>query len=814
MKRTIAALIICLMLTGCAEDNIGAVENVVNTSQIETTSTYTAASSSITTATSATTTATASRTTDVTSVTEPLEQPDVNESITYENVSTEHQFVDFDYITDYDKTSIQTVPDEIAGKAIDAVKETDDYKASQRELPERESLDIAEYINAEGELQPLMRYAFKEDFDNSGSEEWFLLYDIPIFSSYLPDSFQQLSILVYTNARDAKVITTYQGITEISLLDYGLCRQLLICGNGTDGAGCHSEIFGVVYGRPVEHYKFRGVFCKQDCFIAAHGWQGTGDFMYYDTVAQEYRAIKGKNISKAELRKMDGSNSLAEEFRQYDELSVYPYANVIGGKYYLIIGDFFMDIGTPYTYENGEFVPCGDDCHVRLSRCDRINSVQDIEYDVAAASMVQPEDVSKIEIWHLESYELTEISPDNTFIDFHFIEDYEGEREAAKCKDIIALAENAILSSDMYEKYCAALSRDMADKISTHDGDPEAQEFFDESGRVIPLFTEAFSEDFDCDGTTEHFVVMQIAGEWGEKYLRYVLVYINDSGIAEVVNDYYSYSPQLLDYGAFKQLIFGGGGYYGADSHTAVYGIENDEARELIGLRGDYYKWECFLSADGWQACGDFMYFDTAAREYRAIAGEFIPMATIEEMDSTGALQYWTEGTDFILPAQISLVGGMYYVAWCGFMDRGKVFTYENGEFVPVQSDCGIRLPGFICERAVKIDDIEAVIGSMITPEEALKQKQAEYLPSEGHIFVDFSYIEDYEGTRDIAECEKWHDMAVEAVMQTDTYINQNTALKDTATSDIEFRYEVNITDYLDENGKITPLLGEAFIDD
>ncbi len=810
MKRAIAALLACLLLAGCADDNLSTSDSTECTSQTTSETTQTTASAS-------TTTTAASAATADTSAAEPQEQESsIKEGITYESVSEGHIFVDFDYITEYEKNSIQTVPYGIAEKAVEAVKETDDYKASQRELPECEGLDISEYINADGELQPLIRYAFKEDFDNSGSDEWFLLYDIPIFSSYLPDSFQPLSILVYTNGRDATVMTAYRGITEISLLDYGLCRQLLICGNGTDGAGCHSEIFGVKYGRPVEHYTFRGVFYKQDCFIAAHGWQSTGDFMYYDTYAQEYRAIKGKDISKAELHKMDSSNSLAEEFSQYDDLSVYPYANVIGGKYYLIIGDFFMDIGTPYTYENGRFVPCGNDCHVRLSRCDRINSVEDIDYDEAVASMVKPEDVSKREIWQLQSYELTEISSDNVFIDFDFIEDYKGERDPEKCADIVALAKDAVMSSEMYEKYCAPLSPDMASEIQTHDGDPKAEEFFDENGNAIPLFTEAFSEDFDCDGTLEHFVVMQTAGEWSAKYLRYVLVYINDSGKAEVVSHYYTYSTQLLDYGAFKHLIFGGGGYYGADSHTAVYAVENDKAKELIGLRGEYYKWECFLSADGWQACGDFMYFDTVAREYRAIAGELVPMETIAEMDSTGALEDYTNGMSFMFPEQISLIGGKYYVAWCGFMDRGTVFTYENGEFVPVPKDCGIRLPGVLCERAVKIEDIEAVIGSMISPEEALKQKQAEYLPSEGHIFVDFSYIEDYEGTRDIAECGEWYDMAVEAVMQTDTYREQNTVLKGIATSDIEFRYEVDIDikDYLDENGNIVPLLGEAFIED
>lgn len=713
MKRAIAAMLACLMLAGCADDNIITTENSGSTSRTTTEAT----STTTPTTTSASTTTT---TTTATTTAEPQEQqPSIKEGISYESVSDGHIFVDFDYITDYDKCSVQNVPDDIIEITAEAVRETDNYKASQRELPEYKNTGIDEYLDVDGELQPIMRYAFKEDFDNSGSDEWFLLYDIPIFSSYLPDSFQPLSVLVYTNGRDATVMTAYQGITEISLLDYGLCRQLLICGNGTYGAGCHSEIFGVKYGRAVELYKFRGVFYKQDCFIAAHGWQSMGDFMYYDTIAQEYRAIKGKDISKAELQKLDSHNSLAEEFTQYDEQSVYPYANVIGGKYYLIIGDFLMDIGTPYTYENGEFIPCGEDCSVRLSRCCLINSVEDIDYDEAVASMVKPVEVSKREIWHLQSYELTEISPDNVFIDFDLIEDYKGERDPEKCADMIALARDAVMSSEIYEKYCAPLSPDMADEIDTYDDCPSAEEFFDETGNVIPIFTEAFSEDFDGDGTVEHFVVMQIPADVGDTHLRYVLVHINDSGIAEAVNHYYSYSAQLLDYGAFKHLIFGGGGYCGADSHTAVYGVENDSAKELIGLRGEYYKWECFLSADGWQASGDFMYFDTVAREYCAIAGELVPIETIAEMDSTGALADYINGMGFMFAEQISLIGGKYYVAWCGYMDRGVVFTYENGEFVHVPKDCGIRLPGFICDKAVKIEDIEGVLSSMLSPAEA-----------------------------------------------------------------------------------------------
>lgn len=823
MKRAVAAMLACIMLSGCADNDFSIVENAETTSQTPSASaTTTVASSSTTTAVSAaqtasTTTVTSTTTAETSSADPKEQQPDIQEGITYETVSDGHIFVDFDYITDYDKCSVQNVPDDIVEITAEAVRETDEYKASQRDLPEYKNNGIDEYLDANGELQPVMRYAFREDFDNSGSNEWFLLYDIPLFSSYLPDSFQPLSILVYTNGRDATVMTAYQGITEISLLDYGLCRHLLICGNGTYGAGCHSEIFGVRYGRAVEHYKFRGVFYKQDCFIAAHGWQSMGDFMYYDTVAHEYRAIKGKDISKAELQKMDSHNSLAEEFSQYDEQSVYPYANVIGGKYYLIIGDFFMDIGTPYTYENGEFIPCSEDCTVRLSRCHLINSVEDINYDEAISSMVQPEEVSKCEIWHLESYELTEVSPDNVFIDFDFIEEYKGERDPEKCADIIALAKDAILSSEIYEKYCAPLSPDMADEIDTYNDSPSAEEFFDENGKAIPLFVEAFSEDFDGDGTVENFVVMLIPVDFGYTHLRYVLVHINDSGIAEAVNHYYSYSAQLLDYGAFKHLIFGGSGYCGADSHTAVYGVENDSAKELIGLRGEYYKWECFLSADGWQASGDFMYFDTVAREYRAIAGELVPMETIAEMDSTGALADYINGMGFMFAEQISLIGGKYYVAWCGYMERGAVFTYENGKFVPVPKDCGIRLPGFMCKKAVKIEDIEEVIGSMISPEDALKRKQAEELPSDGHIFVDFSYIEDYDGTTDIAECGEWYDMAMTALKSSEAYTTYNTTLKNEDLSVIKYHesaFAPDITDYLDENGDIQPILSGAYIDD
>lgn len=318
MKRAIAAMLACLMLAGCADDNIITTENSGSTSRTttEATSTTTPTTTSASTATTTptptatTTTATASATTADTTAAEPEEQePSGNESITYETVSDGHIFVDFSYIEDYNGTTDISECGEWYDMAVEAVMQTDTYReqntvlkgiaTSDIEFRYEVDIDIKDYLDENGNIVPLLGQAFIEDYDNNGTDECFMRLIIP-FRANEKELWELHSFLVYCTD-SCEVVTESQGYS-FSLLDYGLCKQLVTEEYSHEYnilAGYYLNIYGVVQGKAEKlFYFFRGETVKKDCFLEFHVYQQPFDVLvYYDTVKEQYQYVSSANVS-------------------------------------------------------------------------------------------------------------------------------------------------------------------------------------------------------------------------------------------------------------------------------------------------------------------------------------------------------------------------------------------------------------------------------------------------------------------------------------------------------------------------------------
>ena len=77
----------------------------------------------------------------------------------------------------------------------------------------------------------------------------------------------------------------------------------------------------------------------------------------------------------------------------------------------------------------------------------------------------------------------------------------------------------------------------------------------------------------------------------------------------------------ILDYGKFKQIIFGGWGRMGIFDDNTIYGVIDGKNVSLFDGRQFYYKRGCFLYFSGHQDISQLMVFDTTKNDYRVIEG-------------------------------------------------------------------------------------------------------------------------------------------------------------------------------------------------
>ncbi len=322
----------------------------------------------------------------------------------------------------------------------------------------------------------------------------------------------------------------------------------------------------------------------------------------------------------------------------------------------------------------------------------------------------------------------TELSPDNVFVDFQYIEDIEGITDPESCRWAADAAIEAYRKTDYYSDFTEYMSEN-PDCLSSRFGygtfgygDYTVGEYLSE-GDVH--FLSAFVDDFDSSGSEEAFVLIEAPGmENGSPKLFGYVVLADKSGAAEVAKQYRhdeiaafaNIQPHgILDYGLDKQIIVdrSGAGYQTA---SLLFGVKDGHIITHYALRGGYAKSDCFLYTDGWQRSGEFMVYDTSAREYRTIIGKEIDIDDLYSMDSAGVLPPKEDLEDFLVP-EAQIIGNKYYaLGGSHFLGGVYFYIYENGALVPVEKD-NIRISEFPTNPTVYIEDYDKAVGSMVAPE-------------------------------------------------------------------------------------------------
>lgn len=335
-----------------------------------------------------------------------------------------------------------------------------------------------------------------------------------------------------------------------------------------------------------------------------------------------------------------------------------------------------------------------------------ISSVTENTSAVSETTTLETTTASETETTAAEEEKYAEVSPDNVFIDYKLIEDYQStditSTLGAKAVDFLAESE-----------YYAETEK----QLDLFTGE-EFKEFFDEGGNIVPKLRAAYPEDYDGDGKTETFILVDMPFDVGIPVVRSFVIFADSDENMTILSDTCNlYPTELLDYGSFKQIIIGGTGVAGAEDVKLLYGVKDGKAEQLYAIRGSFSKCGCFLSTFGWQGSGDFMYYDTAAEEYRGIAGEEVPLEDIKAMDKDNVLEAFYEAYDKTGFLGIRLLGGKYYVFTEGVMDFGTVYEYIDGKFVQTENCENVRTGWGMTENKVKDIDIDKAFAEMISVE-------------------------------------------------------------------------------------------------
>lgn len=320
--------------------------------------------------------------------------------------------------------------------------------------------------------------------------------------------------------------------------------------------------------------------------------------------------------------------------------------------------------------------------------------------ETATTTVSETEKITETEDVPEPAEEYVEVSPDNEFIDFEFIEDYKGTT------DIGDLADKAVEFLMTTEEYAEAMSK--IDEISEVYGEPYIKD-----GKIVPQFNTAYPADYDGDGTAETFIVVDMPIINMNNALYSFFIFADSGGNMTLLDHNCNvFDTLFLNYGKYKQITFGGSGIIGAGDHIYLYGVADGKVKELYVGRGNFAKEDCFLSFFGWQGMGSFMYFDTAAMEYVGIDGVTVPEETIREMDTDNVFENYYSETENARPEPFELVGGKYYLAVFGASDWGSVYVYEDGKFVYLPNS-NVRTNSDPEIRTVTDIDIEQAVANM-----------------------------------------------------------------------------------------------------
>ncbi len=643
----------------------------------------------------------------------------------YPTPSRGNVFVDFHYIEEVEGLPADELEQDVLNKAIEALNSHEQFIADNEAFAEAPQVDIGEYRSEGGGIAPQLYMAIREDFDMGGIEEHFLLLSAP-YSPYddnRTDEWNTCNITYYLifvpSLGDAQVVRAYtDSITAVRMLDYGMCKHIIVEDFGTIGACCYAGLYGVEKGVAREYYGLRGSYTKCDCFLSVGGWQGCGGFMYYDTAAKEYRIILGEEIPLDTIREMD-TMGVAAEYTNPDDTFLLDHAVLMCNKYYMLgLTNFFAPVGTPYIYKDGKFLQCGSDCAVRCAYIDEwqdINYVSFVDYDTAVSSMKQPSEIDPTPV----IYDTP--SEGNMFIDYQYIEDVVGMSPDALEEDILQRAVDVLLLSEDYVSFCEdfAAAQEIGHCLDVN---------------MTPQLYRAYRDDFDSNGTTEHFLLLTTPFyddyyEADSQYAHpaYYLIFVPSEGSAQYLEIYHNSvtAVDMLDYGICRQLIFEDDGTTGYRCHTELYGVDGNEAVKHYSLRGEFTKSECFLYAAGWQGAGGFMYYDTVTKKYREILGEEVPIDTILEMDSTGILeQYKDEADGYKWFETVLLCNKFYMIGNSPMLNAyGMPYLYQSGAFVPCEGEYHVRRSDIDrqtnVQYVIKVD-YDTAVSSMLSPSQAV----------------------------------------------------------------------------------------------
>ncbi len=277
-------------------------------------------------------------------------------------------------------------------------------------------------------------------------------------------------------------------------------------------------------------------------------------------------------------------------------------------------------------------------------------------------------------------------SEDMSFTDFAFYECYTGTKDAGE------LGEKATEFLKSTEEYAQSQNYSYLYK-------DEFSDYFDEHGNIVPKIRASYPEDYDGDGKTETFLLVDIPysnyinTEKPENSFSavYSFLIFADSEQNMSVIDYNCgmHYPNFLDYGNSKQIVIGGSGSCGAEDHTIIWGVRDGKAVSLYGFRGGVYKQDCFISVFGWQSMGGMMLFDPERCCYIPVDGVMCDKDEIMKMDTDKTLEILYD-EDYGIYSSVSLIGGKYYCVDEGFMDAGAIYTYSDGRFIP-ENNSNIR---------------------------------------------------------------------------------------------------------------------------
>lgn len=233
-------------------------------------------------------------------------------------------------------------------------------------------------------------------------------------------------------------------------------------------------------------------------------------------------------------------------------------------------------------------------------------------------------------------------------------------------------------------------------------------------GAVTPKFYKGWEYDYDGDGTTERYMIVDYPDgqSWTIEYdfkcwVASALVFEDSSGNISFVKavDHRPYEFDckdiiILDYGKFKQLIFGGWGRMGVMDDNTIYGVEDGKSVSIWSGRQSFSKQGCFLSFSGHQGVSAFMIYDTTEQHYRCIFGYPADINKIKELDHDNVItapEVLDDSKYFIY-----FVVGERYVVGPG-LDY-ECYKYESGKF----EDLGMFNGIVIYPHSQSVEDTEA----------------------------------------------------------------------------------------------------------